>query len=418
MKWTTFNFMLLMLVALVGRSLGADTEGCLACHQYRGLARVSTDGKTIDVFYVNPNYYTFSLGPHAELKCTDCHERSEVDVFPHKKQTPVNCQRLCHLTGQNQVEIRFSHDNIAGMLKSSVHDPKDLAIANQLLGSPVNPGQSQCLLCHDEPTFRHAGQSMAAADAPIQRCDTCHNDQLPINTRQFYWHVVARTQPARSKLDLVRTCALCHSNSAVRAKFDLPNVTASYLASFHGKAILLGSESAASCLDCHAGIGKNVHQILKPTEVSSPTNPANLPDTCRAPACHRSAGAKLSSAAVHLELSSGHGVEFIIACLFILLIAFTFVPSLMLTALKMLEIAVGKADPEEEAEEKSVARMLENPATRARLTRFTLHQRFQHWLLATCFITLVLTGFPMKFAEQTWARWLIEEFGGLSWARR
>jgi formate dehydrogenase gamma subunit len=51
------------------------------------------------------------------------------------------------------------------------------------------------------------------------------------------------------------------------------------------------------------------------------------------------------------------------------------------------------------------------------LERFNLHQRFQHWLLAVAFITLVLTGFPMKFADHEWAAWLVNLFGGLTWGR-
>jgi formate dehydrogenase gamma subunit len=417
MKQTFLILALILLAALAAPASAADTEGCLACHQYRGLSRISDDGKSIEVFYVDPNYYSMALGPHAELKCTDCHTRSEVSVFPHKPQTPVNCRQLCHLTGPNQVEVRFSHDHIADMLEHSVHTQANLAIANDLLGKPVKDGESRCLLCHDEPAFRHAGQSMAAADAPINRCNTCHDEQLSINTRQFYWHVVARAQPARSKFDVTRMCAMCHSNAAVRARFNLPNVTASYFYSFHGKATLLGSEDAAGCLDCHAGQTRNVHQIAKPSDAASPTNPLNLPDTCRAPACHRAAGAQLTTAAVHLELSRGRDVEFFIACLFILLILFTFIPSLLMTALKMLEIVVSKHDPEEQEHHRRIERMLDDPKTRAQLIRFSIHQRLQHWLLAVCFITLVLTGFPMKFADHVWAKWLIGEFGGLPWAR-
>ena len=416
---TLLSILAVTLLAAAAPQLAcaADTEGCLACHQYRGLARISDDGKSVEVFFVDPNYYSMSLGPHAVLKCTDCHERSQVDVFPHLPVSPVDCQRLCHITGPNQVEVRFSHDQIAGMLEHSVHSQKTLAVANDLLGQPLKSGQSRCLLCHDEPAYRHGGLSMAAADAPIARCNTCHDEQLPINTRQFFWHVVARAQPARDKLDLVRTCAMCHSNAAVRAKFNLPNVTASYLFSFHGKAVLLGSEETAACLDCHAGQSLNVHQILPPSDPASPTNPRNLPDTCRAPACHRDAGARLTTAAVHLTLSGGWDVEFFIACLFILLILFTFIPSLLMTALKMLQVVIGRRDPHEHARVREVRQLMADPNTRDKLIRFTPHQRFQHWLLATCFITLVLTGFPMKFADQAWARWLIGEFGGLSWAR-
>ena len=322
-----------MLLMPAYRASAYDTEGCLACHQYRGLSRLSDDGKGIELFYVDPNYYNTPRGPHSRLKCTDCHIRKEVEVFPHKPQTPVDCAKACHLDGPNQVEVRFSHDRVDEMLLQSVHGDKSLSQSNALLGSPLKAGQSQCLLCHDEPTFSANAASWLAAEAPISRCNTCHDEQLGVDTRQFYWHVTARTKPARSNQDMVRLCAMCHSNDAVRAKFNMPDAAVSYLASFHGKATLLGSEETANCLNCHAGLARNVHQILGHNDAASPANIANLPDTCRQPACHRAAGANISSAAVHLDLSRSRNVEFFIACLFIVLIVFTFGPSLLMTAL-------------------------------------------------------------------------------------
>ena len=424
MKTARINFVSLMLTGLLLLLAGPrvasayDTEGCLSCHQYRGLSRISNDGSSIELFYVDPNYYNTPDGPHSRLKCTDCHIRKEVETFPHLPQTPVDCGKVCHLDGPNQVEVRFSHEHVDQMLKTSVHGDDKLAESNTLLGSPLKPGQSQCLLCHDEPTFSRGGQSDLMSEAPIGRCNTCHDEQLPVDTRQFFRHVTARALPARTNQDMVRLCAMCHSNAAVQAKFNLPDTTASYLSSFHGKATLLGSQEAANCLDCHAGLTRNVHEIESHTNPTSPTNAANLPDTCRQPACHRSANTTISSAAVHLDLSRSHSVEFFIACLFVVLIVFTFGPSLLLTALKMLEIVTGRKDPGEHAHIELARHLMANPITRAKLERFNVHQRLQHWVLAVCFITLVLTGFPLKFADRAWAAWIISEFGGISWARR
>ena len=175
---TTFrdNFALLAIIALTvlatgDRASAYDTEGCLACHQYRGLSRISDDGKGIELFYVDPNYYNTPRGPHSRLKCTDCHIRKEVEVFPHRPQTPVDCGKTCHLDGPNQVEVRFSHGHVDEMLKHSVHGDDCLTQSNQLLGSPLKQGQSQCLLCHDEPLFSRGGQTLVAigsSDRPVQ----------------------------------------------------------------------------------------------------------------------------------------------------------------------------------------------------------------------------------------------------------
>jgi formate dehydrogenase gamma subunit len=416
MTGKTHGLALMLLLALASSAAAYDTEGCLNCHQYRGLARIDQDKKTIDLFYVDPNYYSMALGPHGRLKCTDCHVRSEVEVFPHQPQTPVDCRKVCHLTGPNQVEVRFSHDHVGDMLGQSVHGADKLAESNKILGSPLKEGQSQCLLCHDEPAYNR-GETWVQAEAPIQRCNTCHQGQLAIDTRQFYFHVASRAHPARTNEDLVRQCAVCHSNPAIQAKFNLPDVTVSYLASFHGKSTLLGSNETANCLDCHAGQSRDAHEIITHTDPAAPTNARNLPDTCRAPACHRAAGAQISSASVHLDLSRSRGAEYFIACLFIFLIVFTFGPSLLMTALKMLEIVIGRKDPLEHHHLEMARKLLADERGRAKLQRFNVHQRLQHWVLVSCFVTLVLTGFPLKFADKAWAGWLIAEFGGISMAR-
>jgi len=45
--------------------------------------------------------------------------------------------------------------------------------------------------------------------------------------------------------------------------------------------------------------------------------------------------------------------------------------------------------------------------------RFTVNQRFQHILLATLVIVLVLTGMPLKFHQAAWAPYVYAFFGGI-----
>ncbi len=48
--------------------------------------------------------------------------------------------------------------------------------------------------------------------------------------------------------------------------------------------------------------------------------------------------------------------------------------------------------------------------------RFTVNQRFQHIILASCVIVLVLTGMPLKFHDTFWAPYLYALFGGIKLA--
>ena len=407
--------LVVLLVAAPARAL--DPEGCLTCHRYKGLARLDPLDNRAHLYYVDPNYYDQGLGAHSRLQCSQCHPRSEVEVVPHKAVSPVNCSQACHVIGAGGLAITFSHDRIATMLEESVHKQATLQEANELLGSPIRQDQSRCLLCHDEPRFHQDVGSWIQQAAPVQRCNVCHNETLPVSTSYFYWHVLARSRPARSHVDTVRLCAVCHHNQAINERFKHSDTIASYLSSFHGKAMLLGSEQTAACLNCHVSQMQNVHVMKAAADPGAPTNPAHIADTCRSPACHALAGAQVSGAAVHLNLSSGRGIEYIVALIFIAMIVFTFGPSLMLSALEMLHLGLGREDPNTHRRVKVIEEMLETSRGRRLLSRFNAHQRFQHWSLVAMFATLVVTGFPLKFADRAWAAWAINLIGGVDIAR-
>jgi formate dehydrogenase gamma subunit len=51
------------------------------------------------------------------------------------------------------------------------------------------------------------------------------------------------------------------------------------------------------------------------------------------------------------------------------------------------------------------------------VVRFSLRQRLEHVAVMLLFTVLALTGFPQKFPETDWARWLVDAVGGLAAAR-
>jgi formate dehydrogenase gamma subunit len=454
--WLVLGLSLLALLPASAVTHAADPENCLICHRYRGMGRLDDNGQSVRLFHVDPDYYERLQGPHARLRCTDCHPRDEVQVVPHKPVSAVNCTTECHLVAPGQTEVLFSHAGVEDMLLGSVHNDATLAECNRLLDTPLREGQTTCLLCHDEPRFSRSDESWLAHATQLSRCDTCHQDLLTTNTTYMYWHVVARTRTARSHEDSVRVCAMCHSHEAIREEFSLPDATASYLISFHGKAMLLGNNETAICLDCHAAEMQNIHHVLSHEDPAATTHPSHLADTCRSPACHPAAGALITDAAVHLELtpsrlaasgksreaddeqasaaasttqsedSSGGGtgglsdlsIEYLIAIIFIFLIVSTFGPSLMLQSLELIQLIVGRHDPQQHRREVLAKRLQRDPVGREALIRFTVDQRLQHWLLAITFTLLVLTGFPIKFADRAWAVTLIDMMGGLNVARQ
>jgi len=399
-----------------------DPENCLFCHQYRGLSRTDTETGRIHLFFVEPDYVHSKLGPHAQLACTDCHARHEVAVVPHREVTPVNCTQTCHLSDPAGLERRFSHQNIAEMLESSVHS---LDLLNQVApgeGKLLGQDQSRCLFCHDEPFFRDPGNVFPTLkgmeDQALDRCDACHSEQIPVDIEYYLRHVASRMQPARPTLEIAQVCGVCHADPAVRAEWELDNSVASYLRSYHGKAALLGDHSTANCISCHAARGANPHQMLASEDPLSAVHENNVVESCSSLDCHPGASSEFGAAAVHLELPAiGGSLEFIIAALFIVLTVLTFGPSMLIVVLELFAIVVGRHSAADHRSLKLTRAVLAHPEGAQRLVRFTVNQRVQHWVLALLFTLLALTGFPMKFADQGWSRVVIDAFGGLDMAR-
>jgi cytochrome b subunit of formate dehydrogenase len=97
----------------------------------------------------------------------------------------------------------------------------------------------------------------------------------------------------------------------------------------------------------------------------------------------------------------------------------SFVPSALIVILELVQLVIGRrahgAGPG--PVDRVLDGVLRHPEGLRRLVRITPSQRVQHWVLALLFVLLVLTGFPMKFAEQRWAAVVIGWFGSLATAR-
>ena len=412
---------LAILVAAMPSARGGDPDNCLFCHQYRGLSYFNVSNDTSHVFFVQPEYAHQQLGPHAVISCTGCHERSEVVVVPHLPVSRVDCTKNCHLGSPAPVQ-RFSHRNVAEMLKMGVHTPEVLSKITAAKGRLLSEGQSHCLYCHDEPVFRDPTGSFPVlqelGSRTFERCDVCHKQQVPADTAYYLKHIAARLKPARPPLEMAQVCAVCHSDPAVCGAFKMHDAVGSYVRSFHGKAALLGDEQTANCLSCHIATGANVHLMLKPENPASSVSPVRIADTCRNAACHPGADAPIGAASVHLDLPSIRGtLEFAVAAAFIILTIATFGPSMVICVLELFHQVIAGAEPHNERMDRLTMAVLAHPEGRKRLIRFTVAQRVQHWILALLFILLCITGFPLKFADREWAHWTIENLGGLNTAR-
>ncbi len=398
---------------------GIDPENCLSCHKFRGLSRLDAETGELRLFFCSAEYYAKRQGPHSRLRCTACHEAEEYEEIPHDPQTPVDCTQTCHIVPESGVELEFSHKPVAETLDRSAHASEKLAELDFEVPL-LREGQSDCLFCHDQPVFREPSiihRSHRGFDATA-RCDTCHGDDLPVEVDYYLQHVTSRMQPTRPVVQQAQVCAVCHSDRALVDQMESHDAVASYLHSFHGKATLLGSQETATCVDCHAHESGNVHMMLADDEPHSSTHETRIGDTCRTADCHPASAPGLSSAAVHLEIDPGaRTIEFYVAAFFILLTAGVMSLYFFLIILELFNAAFRPISKEHHRLVRLAKAVMADPEGREWLTRMSVHERFQHWVLAIFFIALVLTGMPIKFAEAAWAAELIDVMGGLSFAR-
>jgi len=408
MKWSpraATGLFALLLVLMPSQPLRAvDPENCLMCHRFRGLARVDKQG-TYRLFYVDETL--FNRGPHARVACTGCH--ADIEKIPHDDAKPVNCLRDCHIEEPTR-EILFTHTKVETALKASVHAPMD---ANGVPHADLEDFP-ECKDCHDIPLFRPISifKKMRAgvSERAVNRCTLCHTDENFV--RYFYSHVTTRLHKARDPREVVSMCASCHADAAFARRHGLSDVVSSYLETYHGKAVLLGSAMAPDCLDCHAR-EDSVHAMHSKTDLRSSIHSANRSATCSAQDCHDSAAPALASFDVHATRNPRtHALEFAVALFFVLATLGILLPILTLNVLGL----VRELFPSRHAE-KEIERLVELAERKAALEggirRFTRGHQIQHAFLVILFVVLCLTGFPMKFPQASWAPALYDLFGGI-----
>jgi len=395
---------LAVVVFLSPALYAVDAENCLMCHRFRGLARVDKEG-AYHLFYVDETL--FSRGPHARVSCKGCH--ADIEKIPHDNAEPVDCLRSCHIEEPTR-EIIFTHAKVRKGLDDSVHSPqpKDGAAPGNQEDYP------RCKDCHDIPLFRPVSifkqVRAGVSERAISRCTQCHSDENFV--RYFYSHVTTRLHKARDPREVVTMCASCHADPAFAKRHDLPDVVASYMETYHGKAVQFGSALAPDCLDCHAS-QDSVHEMRAATDPRSSIHPENRPATCNAQDCHKSAGPALASFDVHANrnplthpLEFGVGVFFVIATLGILL------PILTMNILGLVRELFPSHRAEREIDQ--LTKIAEKKAAReGGILRFAGSMRVQHAFLVTVFVILCLTGFPMKFSQASWAPVIYDLFGGI-----
>ena len=220
----------------------ADSNNCLSCHGDPSLTGLLTkqrpDGTSI-ALYIDTEGSSNSV--HRYKDCTSCHTDN-----PHEVETPLTKLSLSEKCGT-------CHEYEYAQYRASVH------------GAPLYGGNSDPATCTD-----------------------CHSATSNPHNVVRVLDPLASTYPK----NVAQTCAKCHDDPRLMDKYGIvEKVYATYMRSFHGKAMKLSSDGAplqqldtATCTNCHGA-----HNI---SSVSNPNAPVagmdNLLDTCKT--CHPDAG--------------------------------------------------------------------------------------------------------------------------------
>jgi predicted CXXCH cytochrome family protein len=230
-------------------------QGCFTCHSRENLGSVAVDGETRSLFVDQAAYQASVHGLHT---CNGCHIG-----FTHNPHAVVgNAADFAQVARE---ACRGCHANQFALYEDSYHGALK------------------------------KGESTQGGKAPD--CVDCHGA-----------HDVQSAASAAFRGQIADICGRCHG-----ARKD------TYLDTYHGKAVLLGRETAATCTDCHG-----THSILPTSDARSTLSSQNILATCQK--CHPKANSNFASFQVHITATSpkAPAVVFWVSLFYIVLIASVF----------------------------------------------------------------------------------------------
>ena len=217
-----------------------DENNCLLCHDNPDLTKTTTGGEKS--LYVSEELLNTTA--HRFIDCTTCHSYE-----PHEVASPLTKLSLAEKCGScHKYEYKLHLQSIHG--QQLVHG---------------NPDVATCIDCHSTKGDPHSVIRVLEYNAPAY------------------------------KKNVAETCAKCHGNPELMSSYGIvEKVYESYMRSFHGKAMQLGTYEItqldkATCTNCHG-----YHDIKSVRDPGSPVAGLdNLAKTCEE--CHSGAGVEFAS---------------------------------------------------------------------------------------------------------------------------
>ena len=318
------SFSLTMLALLLTGGLAQPAAAqqrskCSLCHSELEYLRQNTDAMA-RARAVLVTDTTVANSAHGELTCQECH--NSFGSFPHRTGETKPCA-ACH-EAPNQQWLQGAHARPAetsGAACAECHGVHNTRSAAELKTKRGMAGMNgQCMACHQTerlaPASPHADSVLCSgchgahdtrpaydrdsrlwANQQLQTCGTCHTDIAKSWSRDdVHARALLTRRPVKSSEMKRRppACTDCHGGHGMvvhpdstleRTAFERcaechEHEDGSYIDSYHGQAVQLGSGKAAACADCHSA-----HRIMPADNPRSTVAAANLQTTCGN--CHK-----------------------------------------------------------------------------------------------------------------------------------
>ena len=361
--------------------LAIDPETCLGCHD-----------DAVDA-------EAFAQSVHGENACTSCHiEVTSIDehMMGEIMPSPVQCVR-CHKeeTAQHYASVHMLNGIGCAECHYDIH-------THQPWEGDKQVAVAKCQECHYEvhEVFHESIHGKAVRDGNMDSaaCFDCHGlheikplgDPSSHENREFH----------------TKVCLKCHADKEMMQRNDVNNVAVdTYMASYHGKNYRLGyPELVAGCADCHTS-----HHVLPAANPGSSVHPDNLVETCAD--CHENASPLFTKFYSHGDMMDAENYPILywtfmaMTGLLVSVFAVFWIHTLLWMFRGFVENREKKA-----ALIRGEAHHIEGAHKIYR--RFSRRHIFLHLLVILSFLILSLTGLPLKFASQPWAKTMMDMFGG------
>jgi predicted CXXCH cytochrome family protein len=368
-------------LAAAEQGMAIDPATCLGCHSNK----ISTS--------------EFAASVHGKNACTSCHVEI-IDLAKHMKGEvkvgKVQCDR-CHKkeTAEHYLSVHTAKGVMCADCHTDIHTHKNWKNDKRVV-------VAKCVQCHDrQSVYRNSihGKAVASGTQDSAACNDCHNlheikplgDPKSHQNREFH----------------TKVCLKCHADEKMMRRNKVLTVAVnSYMDSYHGKNYRLGfPEKVAGCADCHTA-----HEVLPASDPKSSVNPDNIVKTCSK--CHSKATPLFTAYYAHGEHNDREKYP-------ILYYTFVFMTSLLFfvfsvfwvhTLLWMFRGFVENREKAAALEEGHGHHVI--PDGHKQYRRFNRLHIFLHFIVITSFLGLSLTGLPLKFSDQEWAKMLMTIFGG------